>query len=126
MSKYNKEACKRWYEKNRAKKLAYQSRYAKEHRKERLEYERKRLRKQRTKIGELLGTNCLLCGHDGGNNLKGIQLHEIHGNKHHYDYGYVLKHIKDFVPLCNYCHVMVSRMMMVFGFTWKQIKALKK
>lgn len=66
---------------------------------------RKRINRQKYDIEKnnafrLIGNKCNIC-----KTTKNIRFHEIHGNEHEHSYNYVLNHPKDFVPLCQKCHI---------------------
>jgi len=111
IKKYRKEYHKKYYQENKEKLKEYARKYRKSPQgKEMLrKYFRKRRKKLKQKLIEKLGTNCAFCGKklDFKENKFGrpkFVFHEIHGKPHTCRYGYVLKHIEDFVPLCWKCH----------------------
>lgn len=56
--------------------------------------------KCKLKVQQILGFQCALCGSTKGR----LEYHEIHGKRHTESFAYILKHIKDFIPLCWKCH----------------------
>jgi predicted HNH restriction endonuclease len=93
---YNKEQ----YRKHKAKKTEYARSHKAEH---------KILVKRRE--GELMeiirakiGSKCFVC-----NISEKIHYHEIHGKRHRDDKQYIANHVKDFIPLCCYCHHLVHK-----------------
>lgn len=125
-SEKERKKWRRYYAKNREKKLAAVKKYSKLNRKEISKRENAFEKKSKLKVVELFGSKCTLCSYDGGKELKCIVMHEIHGNKHHHGYRHVWKYKENFGSLCFKCHNMVHHMMVVFGMTWEQILALKE
>jgi NAD-dependent dihydropyrimidine dehydrogenase PreA subunit len=61
-------------------------------------------KRTRKKILAILGNSCILCGFCEEDKQR-LHFHEIYGKEHKHNHGlYVLKNIKDFVPLCRKCH----------------------
>lgn len=62
--------------------------------------------KKKHQVEEILGIKCFFCPMTK-NECK-VNYHEIHGIKHPYagsmKFKYILDHIKDFIPACEYCH----------------------
>lgn len=68
-----------------------------------------RRRKQRQEIIAKLGNECFVCHRK----MKGRYLcfHEIHGTPHdHGNLYYTLNHLKDFIPLCSRCHLILNNL----------------
>lgn len=59
-------------------------------------------------LGSIIGDKCKIC-----RSRKNIRYHEIHGNKHEHSVDYILKHTKDFVPLCQKCHTYLHMVKIV-------------
>lgn len=112
---------KQYYRKHRKHKIAKVKEYQKTHAKTITERVQACERRNKAKVVELLGTKCFLCKIEGGQELEGIQMHEKNGNSHHRSYGYVLRHIESFVPLCSSCHQTVHNLMIRFAVSWEQI-----
>jgi hypothetical protein len=53
----------------------------------------------RKELMKILGNKCILCG-----SQKKLRFHEIHGKPHSTHAKDILKHIEDFVPICQKCH----------------------
>jgi len=82
---------------------------ANEGRKELLLKRKDYLIKINNKIAELFGeVGCIIC-----DSHKNLDFHEIHGKKHPKSpirkYEYMLKHKKDFLPLCSRHHYLIHR-----------------
>ena len=101
----NKEKCQRkhkdYYWKNREKLL-----------KQLREYNKRRYAELKAQARKLLGMKCEICGLS--EDQTRINYHEIHGKKHpesgFYGYIYIIKHYKDFVCLCHWCHMTVHQL----------------
>lgn len=84
---------------------------------------RKKTRIERRKrIKELLGAKCFFCSHEDTH----IECHEIYGKKHPSTGKYILDHLDDFIPLCNWCHSAVHWCMKYLGLSWNQILEMVK
>jgi len=92
--------------------------YYKKNREKWNSYTREYRRKGREKIKALIGDKCIFCG------KKEIYFHEIYNKKHSRHNKYILKHIEDFIPLCDTCHQGVHFLMRIFGLTWDDIRTL--
>jgi hypothetical protein len=80
----------------------------------------KRGRKISGIIRKKLGNKCLFCGFES---IQRNVAHEIHGKDHHTkSQYYILNNLKDFVPLCRYCHKSVHWCMKYLGMNWEEIK----
>jgi len=130
---------KEWYQKNKEKILEQQRKYRETHPdkrtykdrksknpekflKQRREYMSRYIQELRRRIENLIGNKCILCGEN-----KKLCFHEIYGKNHYIickSYSncttlkYILKNIKDFVPLCRQCHKCLH--------LYKKIKNTKK
>lgn len=124
-SKEEREKWRRYYAKNREKRLAQVKAYCKRNRAKISAREKAFEKASKLKVAQFFGSKCTLCSYDGGEELKCIVMHEVHGQKHHCGYRHVWKYKENFSPLCFKCHNMVHRMMVVFGMTWEQILALR-
>lgn len=116
-----KDYSKDYYQKNRQRMLDYRKNYYlthkdrykkltetrlsklaidKEYKKDIAQKLREWTQKCKLQVQQILGSKCVLCGSTKGR----IEYHEIHGKPHTESFSYILKHIKDFVPLCWKCH----------------------
>jgi predicted HNH restriction endonuclease len=83
------------------------ARYYKNHQKEIIIKQRALRKRQRQEIIVKLGDRCTICHIK----MSGRHLvyHEIHGKYHLIsNLYYTLHHLKDFVPLCSRCHVILN------------------
>lgn len=97
-----KETSLAWYHKQDKTLLNKKRRkYRQAHKVELARKSRKYKRTRRLKCLRELGDKCIICG-----STKKIKFHEIYGKDHdkYEAWGYVLKHLKDFVPMCRDCH----------------------
>ena len=89
-----------YYLANKDKMIACSTKWRKDNREHSNDLHRISRKKEAEKIVELLGKICSICG----NSKRRIQYHEIHGKPHTKYRGYIIKHYKDFTPLCCRCH----------------------
>lgn len=74
-------------------------------------YRRKRYREFREEAKKLVGNKCIICGFENR-----ICFHEIYGKDHTFNgdwqksLRYIIKHHKDFVPLCRPCHTALHKL----------------
>jgi hypothetical protein len=101
-----KEFDKRYYEKNREKKIAKSMAYYYKNKDKWKLYQKQWYKKRMEKLDGLIGDTCFIC-----NSKEHICFHEKHGLNHEYHgsygYHYYLEHHKDFIPLCFECHRLV-------------------
>lgn len=105
---------KNYYQLNREAHNKYAQEYNATHIEERKNYHKEYYLKHKDKILQrsindkhkkrelalkLIGDKCFIC-----NSIKHLEFHEIYGKRHETRAKYYLKHINDFIPLCNYHH----------------------
>ena len=78
----------------------------------------------RKKIDEALGIVCQICGQ--APKKKSLPCHQIYDQRHSTSRYYILRHIEDFVRLCNPCHGVVHGLMRDFGLSWDEIQEQKE
>jgi len=75
----------------------------------------KKSKKTWQKIMDITGDKCIACGKQKpipqylSGQKRRISFHEIHGKKHKDNPWYILKHLEDFVPLCQSCHTSLHK-----------------
>ena len=77
---------------------------------------KKRYRKIKHEIEEVLGTSCIICG-----SAKKLEKHEKEGNAHDMAIRFYRNNLDDFVLLCYWCHKSVHWMMENMNFSWDEI-----
>jgi len=100
----DKEYQREWYQKNKDKAKQYQKTYREKHRDKYNKSNREQSRKKRAEIRQMLGNSCTLCGWIPKKGQKNLSCHEIHGKTHKDNPYYIIKNIKNFIPLCKHCH----------------------
>ena len=116
-----RQSQREWYRKHREEKLTKVKVYIREHRQEISQRDKDYERIYKEKVVAYFGTRCALCRFDGGQALKGVDMHERNGKKHHRTYGYVWRHKEDFKPVCKWCHQMVHGLLLRFNLSWEGI-----
>lgn len=112
-----------WFKENPDKRREYERQYRKNHRKEYNERRMKQNREKWIEVMEKLGSDCFFCHFRG---KRRISFHEKNGKKHLENPYYVLKHLQDFVPLCEHCHKAIHFCIKYLSLSWKQIIEIHK
>ena len=97
---------KDYYEKNKEEILAQRKRYRNTHCKKIRDQNRKKRERYRQKMIELIGDRCIICG-----STEKLCFHEKYFRPHeHESVVYIIKHYKDFLPVCSRHHWLIHRL----------------
>lgn len=104
---YNRRQ-RKWFKENPKKRKEYDDRYRKRNRKKYNKRRRDQIRDKWNEVISILGDKCIVCGLKTRSRRR-VSFHEIHGKPHKTNPWYILKHIKDFVPVCESCHKTIHK-----------------
>lgn len=100
------EKLREYYGKNREKILKYHIKYHRLNRPSDLKKGAEYYEKIRKQVLKTLGEKCYVCGVIPRTKMN---FHEVHGRRHPSFPIYVLKHLDDFVCLCQNCHRAIHK-----------------